>query len=95
MNCPSCGDENREGRRFCAQCGAALEATCASCGAANDPGAFDGDHEDVLAGLRDELGCDAADEHSFVVLSNAGYAPKAIVAQCTADPVAASRLLIH
>ncbi len=60
--------------------------------AANDAGAVDGDHEDALAGVRAELGCEADDEHSFVVLSNAAYAPKAIVAQCSADPVQASRL---
>src|SRR4051794_33150679 len=37
MRCASCGTENRAERRFCAQCGAALEATCPSCGASNDP----------------------------------------------------------
>ncbi|MBC8073424.1 MAG: hypothetical protein IAG13_34205, partial [Deltaproteobacteria bacterium] len=62
-------------------------------GAANDAGGVDGDHEDALAGVRAELGCDAEAEHSFVVLSNAGYAPRAIVAQCTAAPVEASRVL--
>ncbi len=61
--------------------------------AANDAGDVPGDHEDWLAGLRGVLGCDAADERSFVVLSNAAFAPKAIVAQCADDPVAASRLL--
>jgi hypothetical protein len=60
--------------------------------AANDAGAFDGDYDDALAGVRAQLGCAAADEHSFVVLSNAGYAPKAIVAQCTSEPSDASRL---
>ncbi|HWB80520.1 MAG TPA: hypothetical protein VG755_36400 [Nannocystaceae bacterium] len=59
--------------------------------AANDAGAFAGDYDDALSGVRAELGCDAADEHSFVVLSNAGYAPKAIVAQCTSAPSEASR----
>src|SRR5436190_255334 len=37
MNCPSCATENRAGRRFCARCGAPLEATCPSCGATNEP----------------------------------------------------------
>lgn len=60
--------------------------------AANDAGDVPGDHEDWLAGLRGVLGCDAADERSFVVLSNAAFAPKAIVTQCATDPVAASRL---
>ena len=38
MLCPSCGHENRAGRRFCAQCGAALGLTCPSCGASTEPG---------------------------------------------------------
>ena len=36
MQCPSCGYENREGRKFCADCGAALENRCPSCGARNE-----------------------------------------------------------
>src|SRR6266540_2031081 len=36
--CSSCGQENREGRRFCAQCGRSLAPACSSCGAANEPG---------------------------------------------------------
>jgi class 3 adenylate cyclase/tetratricopeptide (TPR) repeat protein len=36
--CSACGTENRAGRRFCAQCGGALELRCESCGAANEPG---------------------------------------------------------
>src|SRR5688572_10693344 len=37
MVCPSCGSENRAGRRFCSQCGSALASTCPNCGAANEP----------------------------------------------------------
>ncbi len=35
MLCPSCQAENREGARFCKQCGTALALRCASCGAAH------------------------------------------------------------
>src|SRR4029079_5723755 len=35
---PAGGAENRPGARFCNGCGAALAATCASCGQANPPG---------------------------------------------------------
>ncbi|MGZ4308230.1 MAG: adenylate/guanylate cyclase domain-containing protein [Gaiellaceae bacterium] len=38
MRCPSCGTENREGRKFCAECGSPLAAACSVCGAANEPG---------------------------------------------------------
>jgi hypothetical protein len=37
MRCSKCAAENREGRKFCAECGAPLSARCASCGAENDP----------------------------------------------------------
>ena len=37
MTCPSCGTDNRAGRKFCSNCGAALARTCPSCGAANEP----------------------------------------------------------
>jgi len=38
MKCPRCEADNREGRRFCAECGAPLAATCASCGFTNEAG---------------------------------------------------------
>jgi class 3 adenylate cyclase/tetratricopeptide (TPR) repeat protein len=37
MLCPECATENRPGRKFCSQCGAALAQSCPSCGAPNDP----------------------------------------------------------
>ncbi len=38
MQCPRCRHENREGRRFCAECAAALAVACQSCGFSNEPG---------------------------------------------------------
>jgi class 3 adenylate cyclase/tetratricopeptide (TPR) repeat protein len=38
MRCPQCDLDNREGRKFCAKCGAALGWACADCGFANSPG---------------------------------------------------------
>jgi class 3 adenylate cyclase/tetratricopeptide (TPR) repeat protein len=38
MQCPRCQHANREGRRFCAQCGDALAIACPACGFTNEPG---------------------------------------------------------
>ena len=38
MRCLKCQAENREGRRFCAECGASLAVACSSCGFSNEPG---------------------------------------------------------
>jgi class 3 adenylate cyclase len=38
MRCSKCGSDNREGRKFCTNCGTPLAAACAKCGAAIQPG---------------------------------------------------------
>ena len=38
MRCTSCESENREGRKFCGSCGAALPTPCQECGYANEAG---------------------------------------------------------
>ncbi|HVN34962.1 MAG TPA: adenylate/guanylate cyclase domain-containing protein, partial [Casimicrobiaceae bacterium] len=38
ISCARCGAANRPGRRFCAECGAALPARCAGCGFPNEAG---------------------------------------------------------
>src|SRR5262249_17630823 len=38
MRCSKCGADNRETRKFCAQCGVPLAAKCPQCGASNEPG---------------------------------------------------------
>src|SRR6266487_4180963 len=37
MRCPHCQVDNREGRRFCAECGAPLARPCPTCGFVNEP----------------------------------------------------------
>ena len=37
MRCSTCGSENRDGRKFCADCGAPLARRCLRCGASNEP----------------------------------------------------------
>src|SRR5215208_4394711 len=38
MQCPQCQADNREGRRFCGECGGALAVLCPTCGFSNDGG---------------------------------------------------------
>ena len=38
MKCTECGHDNREGRRFCAKCGTALNVAYPACGFANEAG---------------------------------------------------------
>jgi class 3 adenylate cyclase len=38
MLCLRCRTENREGRRFCAECGTSLALACSACGFSNEPG---------------------------------------------------------
>jgi class 3 adenylate cyclase len=50
MRCTKCGNDNREGRKFCAQCGQALKLAYPSCGAPNELGErFYGDCGAALA----------------------------------------------
>src|SRR5215472_16948076 len=37
MRCSKCGSDNRQGRKFCTNCGTSLIATCPKCGAAIQP----------------------------------------------------------
>ncbi len=37
MRCGKCGSDNRDGRKFCGECGAPLNARCNACGAENEP----------------------------------------------------------
>jgi class 3 adenylate cyclase len=38
MRCLKCAAENREGRKFCVQCGQPMRLVCPSCGATSEPG---------------------------------------------------------
>ncbi len=39
MKCPKCQAENREGAKFCDECGGKLELVCSECGKTNRVGA--------------------------------------------------------
>ena len=36
MHCTNCGTKNRDGRKFCAECGFSLASKCVQCGASNE-----------------------------------------------------------
>jgi hypothetical protein len=61
--------------------------------AAQDDGSVGADWQELVDGIGGALDCDAADRSTFVVLSNLGFMPKAVLTHCTGDPVAASRVL--
>lgn len=50
--------------------------------------------EDALAGLRAAMDCADDRERAFVVLSNAAFAPKVILTECSDDPIAASTAFV-
>jgi class 3 adenylate cyclase len=70
MQCPRCQHENREGRRFCAECGASLALTCPSCGFSNEPG------EKFCGGCGASLGASAGTAAGSRFSSPQSYIPK-------------------
>jgi len=70
MQCPQCQHDNREGRRFCAECGASLAVACASCGFSNEPG------EKFCGGCGAPLGASPGTVSSSRFNSSEFYTPK-------------------
>jgi len=70
MQCPKCQHENREGRRFCAECGAGLALACPSCGFSNEPG------EKFCGGCGAPLGAPAGAATASRFNSAESYTPK-------------------
>ena len=70
MQCPRCQAENREERRFCAECGASLSLTCPSCGFSNEPS------EKFCGGCGQALKAAAAAESPTKFSSIQSYNPK-------------------
>jgi hypothetical protein len=62
--------------------------------AVRDDGTLPGDYQSILDGLRAELDCAQDQQHSFVVLSNESFNPKAVFTNCTSDPQKASRAFV-
>jgi hypothetical protein len=70
MQCPRCQHENREGRRYCAECGASLALACPSCGFSNEPG------EKFCGGCGAPLGVSAGTAPDSRFNSPETYTPK-------------------
>ncbi len=70
MKCPKCQAENREGRRFCAACGASLAVACSACGFSNEPG------ENFCGGCGQALEVAAAPVPAPKFASPQTYTPK-------------------
>ena len=67
MKCPKCQAANREGVKFCEECGAKLELTCPSCGAAIPLGKkFCGECGKVLGEPRPRLTIDYSQPLSYI-----------------------------
>ena len=70
MKCPRCQHDNREGRRFCAECGASLALACSACGFSNEPG------EKFCGGCGAPLGALAGAATGSRFSSPESYTPK-------------------
>jgi class 3 adenylate cyclase/tetratricopeptide (TPR) repeat protein len=70
MQCPRCQHGNREGRRYCAECGALLAVACPSCAFSNEPG------EKFCGGCGAPLGASAGAAPDSRFNSPESYTPK-------------------
>jgi class 3 adenylate cyclase/tetratricopeptide (TPR) repeat protein len=70
MLCPRCQSENREGRRFCAECGASLALACPACSFSNEVG------EKFCGGCGALLGTPAGTATASRFHSPESYTPK-------------------
>ncbi len=70
MQCARCQHDNREGRRYCAECGASLALACPSCGFSNEPG------EKFCGGCGAPLGASAGAAADSRFNSPETYTPK-------------------
>jgi hypothetical protein len=79
MRCAKCGSDNRDGRKFCSKCGAALAPQCPRCGCSNEPG------EDFCGDCGAALAVDRATSAADGSLQAASMTPGIRVAPEQAD----------
>jgi class 3 adenylate cyclase/tetratricopeptide (TPR) repeat protein len=89
MQCSRCAADNREGRRFCAKCGAPLARACPSCGFSNEPG------EDFCGGCGTALTSLPGPEHALPIAAPAEPAPRAYTPEHLAERILTSRAALE
>jgi predicted ATPase/class 3 adenylate cyclase len=80
LACANCGAKNREGAKFCSECGAALMLSCPACGAPNEAGAK----------FCNECGTPLTDG---LILAPASAAPSTPASPPAVEPMAERRLV--
>jgi class 3 adenylate cyclase/tetratricopeptide (TPR) repeat protein len=85
MQCPRCQAENRDGRRFCGECGAALVVVCSACAFANEGG------EKFCGGCGAPLGTSSAASAPPPVPQPKFSAPDSYTPQHLAERILTSR----
>jgi predicted amidophosphoribosyltransferase len=70
MRCPRCSFDNREGVRFCEECGGKLEQACPACGSAVPPG------RKFCGGCGEALATSGTSSPTRAVRSPESYTPR-------------------
>jgi hypothetical protein len=83
MKCPKCQFENREGAKFCKDCGANLEVACSECGTVYEFGSK----------FCDECGYDLKNSSTATTVENSG--PKSYTPKFLADKILNTRSSIE
>src|SRR3954471_21977714 len=89
MQCPRCQADNREGRRFCGECGAALALVCPGCSFSNDGG------EKFCGGCGVSLGATPAPSATAPLLEPTFRSPQTYTPQHLAQRILTSRAALE
>src|SRR5215208_2389974 len=89
MQCPTCQHENRDGRRFCAECGAPLSLACSGCGFANEPA------EKFCGGCGAPLSAPSASRALAPTSSHPAPSPQQYTPQHLAERILTSRAALE
>jgi len=92
MNCPSCGAENRAGRKFCVECGGPLALRCSACGTPHAAGEkFCGECGATLVGGRQSAVGSSPPPVTANTLTTNNLSPRAYTPKHLADKILQSK----